>query len=62
MNTLQATHVQCPYCWENIEIVLDLSVEAQTYTEDCSVCCRPILFQVIVSDYGHFTVETTADE
>ncbi len=23
-------------------MLLDLSVEAQTYVEDCEVCCRPI--------------------
>ncbi len=35
--------ITCPYCWETIEISLDLSVEAQQYVEDCSVCCRPIV-------------------
>jgi hypothetical protein len=33
---------QCPYCWQEISMVLDLSVERQTYVEDCEVCCRPI--------------------
>lgn len=32
----------CPYCNERISVVLDLSVPAQTYIEDCEVCCRPI--------------------
>ena len=32
----------CPYCGETISMVLDLSVNGQTYTEDCEVCCRPI--------------------
>lgn len=32
----------CPYCWQEISMLLDLSVEAQTYIEDCEVCCRPI--------------------
>ena len=32
----------CPYCWEEISMLLDLSVEAQTYVEDCEVCCNPI--------------------
>jgi transcription elongation factor Elf1 len=32
----------CPYCWQNISMILDLSVEKQTYIEDCEVCCRPI--------------------
>lgn len=32
----------CPYCWESISMLLDLSVREQTYVEDCEVCCRPI--------------------
>jgi len=32
----------CPYCGETISMLLDLSVNGQTYTEDCEVCCRPI--------------------
>jgi transcription elongation factor Elf1 len=32
----------CPYCWQTISIVLDLSVPEQTYVEDCEVCCQPI--------------------
>ncbi|MEO6390400.1 MAG: CPXCG motif-containing cysteine-rich protein [Pyrinomonadaceae bacterium] len=33
----------CPYCWQTITMVLDLSVAAQEYVEDCEVCCQPIL-------------------
>jgi transcription elongation factor Elf1 len=32
----------CPYCWQEISVVLDTSVKNQTYVEDCEVCCRPI--------------------
>lgn len=32
----------CPYCWESITMLLDLSVRGQAYIEDCEVCCRPI--------------------
>ena len=32
----------CPYCWQNISMVLDLSIPDQSYVEDCEVCCRPI--------------------
>jgi hypothetical protein len=34
--------VSCPYCGETITIVLDLSIEEQSYIEDCSVCCQPM--------------------
>ena len=33
---------QCPYCWENITMLLDSSVSRQTYIEDCEICCNPI--------------------
>ena len=33
---------QCPYCWENISMLLDASATNQTYVEDCEVCCNPI--------------------
>lgn len=33
---------QCPYCWEEISMLLDPSVEEQTFVEDCEVCCNPI--------------------
>ena len=32
----------CPYCGEEISMVLDLSAARQTYIEDCEVCCKPI--------------------
>ncbi|MEY8020868.1 CPXCG motif-containing cysteine-rich protein [Muriicola sp. SD30] len=33
---------QCPYCWEEISMLIDTSVATQTYVEDCEVCCNPI--------------------
>ena len=33
---------QCPYCWEEISMLLDSSISRQTYVEDCEVCCNPI--------------------
>ena len=32
----------CPYCGENISMLIDLSFNNQLYTEDCEVCCHPI--------------------
>jgi hypothetical protein len=32
----------CPYCWQEISMLLDNSVSQQQYIEDCEVCCRPI--------------------
>lgn len=41
---------QCPYCWEEISVLLDPSIREQTYIEDCEVCCRPIEFHIRFED------------
>jgi hypothetical protein len=38
----QPAEVTCPHCGEPITVFVDLSVESQSYIEDCSVCCRPM--------------------
>jgi len=38
----------CPYCWETISMLIDVSVEEQQYIEDCEVCCNPIQLTVSV--------------
>jgi len=35
-------YFQCPFCWEEISMLMDPSVAKQTYVEDCEVCCNPI--------------------
>ncbi len=40
----------CPYCGENISMLLDLSLEQQQYIEDCEVCCRPIEIKFTVEE------------
>lgn len=40
----------CPYCGEEISMVLDLSVRRQTYVEDCEVCCKPIEISYTAED------------
>ncbi|MFY7670936.1 CPXCG motif-containing cysteine-rich protein [Tenacibaculum sp. MEBiC06402] len=32
---------QCPYCWEEISMLLDRSI-SETYIEDCEICCNPM--------------------
>ena len=44
----------CPYCWESISVLLDLSLSEQSYVEDCSVCCHPIAVQY-AADAGRLT-------
>jgi len=46
----EETALTCPWCWEPITIVVDLSAAEQAYVEDCEVCCRPIEIRVTVED------------
>ena len=57
MHELHEKRVNCPYCGERIEVLLDSSVPHQNYIEDCQVCCKPIVFQVRVSVDGRCAVE-----
>ncbi len=40
----------CPYCGEEISMVLELSVRRQAYVEDCEVCCNPIEIRYTVEE------------
>lgn len=62
MHNLQTTERQCPYCGEQIEILIDCSIDAQEYIEDCSVCCRPIIFSVISSEGEIETIELRTED
>jgi hypothetical protein len=44
--------VECPYCGEPFETVLDLSGGSASYVEDCQICCRPIEFRLEVDQGG----------
>jgi hypothetical protein len=53
----------CPHCGEAIDTFPDPGGgESQEYIEDCSVCCRPILFQADLDEAtGEFAIETSPD-
>jgi len=57
MEILQTVLLQCPNCWEQVEIVVDCSVEAQEYVEDCDVCCSPMVISVTSTDADTVEVE-----
>lgn len=43
--------IVCPHCGEVIDLYVDPGGgEVQEYVEDCSVCCRPILFHAEYSE------------
>jgi Cysteine-rich CPXCG len=52
----------CPYCWQTISMVLDVSVPEQTYVEDCEVCCQPIEVSYTAEDEAVIDFEARALE
>jgi len=61
VNVLIEKSDHCPYCGEDIEFLIDLSVPRQSYTEDCQVCCRPIIVNVHVDSNGGVEVLATSE-
>ena len=61
MNNTVPKQIQCPYCGESIEVIVDPSVDEQRYIEDCSVCCRPIEMDVVVYD-DNITIDAKRDD
>ena len=63
---LEQTSVQCPYCWESFTTTLDCSAlseagDSQQYTEDCYVCCRPIVLTITLDEQAQPTVVVAAE-
>jgi len=50
--SLQLRTLQCPYCGEAFETVVDFSSGSTSYIEDCAICCRPIEFRLEVEHDG----------
>ncbi|MGI9272181.1 MAG: CPXCG motif-containing cysteine-rich protein [Woeseiaceae bacterium] len=61
MNELIDKTVECPYCGEAIEVLIDQSESQQNYIEDCQVCCRPIVFIVMVDADGDANVSVRSE-
>ena len=56
MPELTEHSINCPYCGEDISLLVDDSVPEQSYIEDCQVCCRPIVLDVVVDPDGELVV------
>lgn len=55
--------LRCPHCGEPIDSVPDPGgARQQQYIEDCSVCCRPILFTASFDEEsGDFSIDASAE-
>ena len=56
MPEISEINISCPYCGESISVLVDDSLPEQNYIEDCQVCCRPIVLDVIVDLEGDVAV------
>ena len=59
---LQEQGIHCPYCGEGITILLDAEESGQEYTEDCQVCCRPILMNLMLDGGELVAIPRREDE
>ena len=59
---LTEQEVQCPCCWETVSLEIDLSVDGQSYIEDCGVCCRPMTVTYSVVDGELVSIEVASAE
>jgi len=53
---LVETSIDCPYCGESIDVLLNPDEADQSYVEDWQVCCRPIVFNVMEDVDGDLQV------
>lgn len=55
MEMIEEHKFTCPYCWEEISMLLDYSNGSQSYVEDCEICCRPIQITYEIDENGDLT-------
>ena len=61
MNCVNERNVRCPYCGERFSVVIDCSVDDQSYVEDCAVCCQPVILSIHIDDTLEVSVQREND-
>jgi transcription elongation factor Elf1 len=61
MNELLETSINCPYCDEQLSVLIEIIDENQEYIEDCQVCCRPITFDISVAFDGDYSISVRSE-
>ena len=63
MAFLEERSIDCPYCGESIDILLEPvesdQDDATHYIEDCQVCCRPIQIKITTDFNGEACVNVS---
>jgi transposase-like protein len=53
--------IQCPFCGQAFELVVDTSVASQRFTTDCEVCCRPFEVFAVCEPGEILSLDAAAD-
>ena len=61
MSSLNEQIISCPYCGEQLDVLIDVEEVGQQYIEDCQVCCRPITFIITTDFSGDLSVAVHAE-
>lgn len=61
MEFLEEKAVNCPYCGESITVLIDEQKSGHEYTEDCQVCCAPIVFSISIDFDGSLLVSVRTE-
>lgn len=59
---LDVVAVSCPYCGEPLDLMIDGSAGDQQYTEDCQVCCQPMVVRALLDEQGLPSVEVFRED
>ena len=62
MHRLQESTIACPYCGEQLQVLIDAQEQGSEYIEDCQVCCRPIVFHVSDGPDGAMDVDVRSED
>ncbi|MDK2778295.1 MAG: CPXCG motif-containing cysteine-rich protein [Pseudomonadota bacterium] len=53
--------IYCPYCGEKETLLIDPQDAGEEYTEDCQICCRPMIIHVCQEADGELTVTVRSE-
>ena len=62
MPELQEYNIHCPYCGEAMSVLVDPEECGHSYTEDCQVCCAPIIFTITENDFENIEVAVRRED
>lgn len=61
VHELNESEVSCPYCGEQLHVLIDSQEAGQQYIEDCQVCCSPIVFNIFYDETGALAVSVYSE-